>query len=43
MRIENTKWGSRLITEKGRYIGFAWKAYLLVMGSFIVIISFLAK
>ncbi|OLN33288.1 hypothetical protein DSOL_0534 [Desulfosporosinus metallidurans] len=42
MRTEHTKWGSRLITEKGYYIGFAWKAYLLAIGSAIVVFSFIA-
>lgn len=37
MRFENTKWGSRIVTESGSYISFAWKAYLLVLGIFVII------
>lgn len=43
MRIENTKWGSRIITKDGRYYGFAWKAYMLVMSCMIAYMFFTNK
>lgn len=43
MRVVNTKWGSRLEFENGAYIGFAWKVFLLVFGSLLVIIMLFAK
>ncbi len=34
MKVENTKWGLRLVFDNGRYLSIAWKLFLLV---FIVI------
>lgn len=32
MRLENTKWGARIVSKNGFYIEWAWKAWLLAMG-----------
>ena len=33
MKIENTKWGSKIIFENGKYLSIAWKFFLLVFAA----------
>lgn len=30
MKIENTKWGLRVVFENGKYVSVAWKFFLLI-------------
>lgn len=43
MKIESTKWGSRIVFDNGAFIGFAWKLYFLVIGVFTIFALVLSR
>ncbi len=42
-RIADYRWGTMWVSPSGRYLSFAWKAWLLVLGGVFALLFFLTK